>query len=656
MFTFAAQTEKMQVKPLIHSLVRWPLLPLRRQSTFIATMYALGALSAVLTLPTHRGAHLYDHLWLELWLDVYVVALLLTLLPRWLSVVLRGVAYGVAYSVTAVDVYCFHQFGSTLTPSMLMLVGETDEREAGEFLRSYLSAEMLTSPVGWVLLLAVLHLLWSTRHWWVQLLPSSPLQAVFVPVWQRVRCLCERASAWRTACYTTTALAVVVSLAVAVTQSWNNKQGVARLLSAPTIGHVEHLLTYNDHGEMYLPLYRLVFSLYSNHLAEQQLDRCLVSAQQVTVDSCEAKTPTIVLIVGESFGRHHSHQYGYFMPTTPRQERRQHTQLLTPFTDVVSCWNLTSFVFKNVFSLHTVEQRGEWCDAPLFPLLFRKAGYEVTFLTNQFLYKQQEAVFDFSGGFFLNHPELSQQLFDHRNTQLHRYDEGLLADYDSIRALQLAQGKGKTTQPQLYLFHLMGQHVSYRSRYPETQRHFRAEDYENERPDLNLRQRDLLAHYDNAVRYNDSIVDAICRRFDQQEAVIIYMPDHGEECYEPGRGFICRNHSAAVDYPLAHYEFEIPFWVYCTHRYAVRNPHVFQAIKQARHRPFMTDALPHMLLGLAGIHTPYYQPQLDLLSPHYNAERPRILKNKANYDLLRQHYWQTHPKEANRYLPLLPSK
>ena len=120
------------------------------------------------------------------------------------------------------------------------------------------------------------------------------------------------------------------------------------------------------------------------------------------------------------------------MPTTPRQIKREKSGLLVPFSDVVAPWNLTSFVFKNVFSLHVVGEKGEWCDYPLFPSLFRKAGYHVTFITNQFLPKAKQAVYDFSGGFFLNHPELSAAMFDSRNQQLYRFDRGLLDDYDKI--------------------------------------------------------------------------------------------------------------------------------------------------------------------------------------------------------------------------------
>ena len=50
----------------------------------------------------------------------------------------------------------------------------------------------------------------------------------------------------------------------------------------------------------------------------------------------------------------------------------------------------------------------------------------------QFLPKAGEAVYDFSGGFFLNNPKLSAAQFDTRNTKLHEFDEDLLKDYDEL--------------------------------------------------------------------------------------------------------------------------------------------------------------------------------------------------------------------------------
>ena len=127
--------------------------PLRRNCTFAVFMYLLGCITAWATLPNVRGAHLYDNLYLELFLDVYVLTLILTLLPRKVMIWVRGFFYVVLYATAVVDVYCFVKFQSTLTPTMLQLVGETDSRESGEFLRSCVSPDVLMSDVGWVLLL-----------------------------------------------------------------------------------------------------------------------------------------------------------------------------------------------------------------------------------------------------------------------------------------------------------------------------------------------------------------------------------------------------------------------------------------------------------------------------------------------------------------------
>ena len=147
-----------------------------------------------------------------------------------------------------------------------------------------------------------------------------------------------------------------------------------------------------------------------------------------------------------------------------------------------------------------------------------------------------------------------------------------------------------------------------------------------------------MSYYDNATLYNDSIVAQIVNRFRNENAIVIYVPDHGEECYEENRGFICRNHSAQIDWPLAHYEFEIPFWIYCSQKYIRTHRDIYRQIRAAKDKRYMTDALPHLLLYLAGIETPTYREEYNILSPKYNEMRPRILKNSADYDKLRDEH------------------
>jgi len=164
------------------------------------------------------------------------------------------------------------------------------------------------------------------------------------------------------------------------------------------------------------------------------------------------------------------------------------------FDDVITPWNLTSSAFKAFLSTHSADQPGTWADGVLFPLLFRRAGFKVAFVTNQFYKSVSQGSIDFNGSFFLNDPHLDSLCFDFRNRFRSRDDRSithLLEDYTPGRR-------------NLYLLHLWGQHMEYDRRFPPEQAHFRSEDYD--RPDLDGVQRQIVADYDNATRYNDAAI------------------------------------------------------------------------------------------------------------------------------------------------------
>ena len=62
----------------------------------------------------------------------------------------------------------------------------------------------------------------------------------------------------------------------------------------------------------------------------------------------------------------------------------------------------------------------------------------------------------------------------------------------------------------------------------------------------------------------------------------------------------------------------------------------------------MLQSEPHLLLYLAGIETPTYKEENNILSPKYNEMRPRILKNSADYDKLRDEYLKTQAKQEEK--------
>ena len=611
----------------------WLFSPIEKNGAFFVFMFALGWLCCQLEIMPyylrHRGAQPYGLTVPELFLDLYFVCVVLTIIrPHYSSggsklftlhsslfTFLKALLYLFLYGIAIVDVFCYVRFESTLTPTMLMLVGETSSQEAGEFLSAYLSWDVLTSEVGWILLLMLVHLLWTVLRWrTAKLRKRMILPKVSPVVTMGFRAVLGMLVAW--------------ALWSAVSQCWNNKVAMKRLFACNTLGEAEHELTRKDHAVLYVPPYRLAFAISANRLASHQLLQLEKASAKIQVDSCCFRVPDIVLVIGESYNKHHSQLYGYDKPTTPRQVAMAREGSLVPFSDVVSSWNLTSFVFKHMLSLWAVGDSGAWCDKPLFPEVFRRAGYHVTFITNQFEPKAKEAVYDFSGGFFLNDPELSDRQFDVRNTQTYRFDEGVLKAYVQS-STESGQWKGN-----LVILHLMGSHVDYRARYPrKTFTHFTSSMYD--RPELTDKQRRILSEYDNSLRYNDSILYAITRQFADKDAVVIYMPDHGEEIFDGKPYMYGRMHGANIDYRLARNEMEIPFWIWGSPQYLWNHPYGWLAIQNAKDRPMMTDALPHLLLYLAGISTPLYRKELNIISPDYDERRPRILKGVTDYNQLK---------------------
>ena len=79
----------------------------------------------------------------------------------------------------------------------------------------------------------------------------------------------------------------------------------------------------------------------------------------------------------------------------------------------------------------------------------------------------------------------------------------------------------------------------------------------------------------------------------------------------------------------------MPFWIWCSKKYRRNHPDIVRRIKAARHLPFMTDNMPHLLLYLAGIHCKEYRSDYNPLEDDYNADRPRVLKGQVDYNLLK---------------------
>ena len=584
--------------------------PVCKHPLFFGFMYILGAICIEYT--TDRVyMPFFIKLFFELFLDLYVLAALLSLLPRKAGNVLSAVIALLLYVTAIVDMFCFVRISSTLSPSITRLIAETNTEEATGFMNAYISPEIIWSPVGFIILLAFAHLILSVA------LRKRPMRL-------SVSATCI------------VGLFSIPLLLTGMLSAVKNKSYLYHTWQQDSVGQIEKYFGDNFFASraQYLPVYRLFFSLHANRLAAGEASHLLDISKQVSVSHCSFTTPTLVLIIGESYNKHHSQLYGYPLPTTPEQEKRQAAGELFVFEDAVTPFNITSDVLKNAFSLNDLSEHENWSDKPLFTQLFKKVGYDVTFLSNFFVMKEQKDFADFSGGMFLNDASLSATQFHRRNATTHQYDEQLFSDYELLQK-EGRQSQESTAKPyRLIIFSLTGQHVDYHDRYPAEYAYFKPSDYH--RSDLTSEQLQVVADYDNATRYNDYIVDRIIRLFEHDKALVIYMADHGEEVYDEIKSF-GRQHNIVIPHDMAKNEFQVPFWIWASASFREQHPELTNQMQAAVTRPFFSDDLSQLMLYLGGIQCADYRDSLNILSPNYTSHRLRLLRGKDNYDhIIRQ--------------------
>ena len=368
---------------------------------------------------------------------------------------------------------------------------------------------------------------------------------------------------------------------------------------------------------------RLLHGIAFNKVQSTELNELTRTVKATQSVSSTHECPLIVLIIGESFSKYHTPLYvSDALPTNPRLERLKQDGNLIPYTDVVTTSNLTSNVMRNMFSMWDSDYSDNWTNHTLFPALFRKAGYQVLYLTNQFALNSSE-LWNSIGGTIFNKPELSECLFDWRNDNLKQYDGELFDLMPDTASL--------FNTPTLLIVHLMGQHVNYRERYPAGFEHFSADQINNTYGGAKGRQ--VISEYANATLYNDYVVDSLWSIVKGHDAVGIYMSDHGEEVYD-WRDFYERSDETQMSANMAKYQYETPFMFLMSDTFIQKHGQLAQKIRDSYDKPLINSKTKHTLIGLAGIETPEYKPTHDILSDKYDSSQPRYIGNNVSYDSL----------------------
>lgn len=511
---------------------------------------------------------------------------------------IKVILYGIPILLYITNFFLKLNFGEYLNPSYILIVGETNSREASDFISTFLFSRDGAKTV--CILLTICGLCLAVERYKHSILKYTQIKWVGLTICTLFIPFC-----------------------------FNGLYNIVKTFSIFQVESLRQLDEWAGGGISSNPnnldIYsNLLYSLYAPSIAQKECRRAIEISCDIK-DSTKVKEDSlnVVLIIGESYIKYHSPLYGYYLNTTPNMLREVKNKHLFVFDNINSPYNTTSLAIKNLLSCNSIGKHEEWEDNSFFPAIFKKDGYRVYFWDNQ---NESHMVWDFTLNSFLHNKELSEVSYTKENDKTYEYDGGLIQSFLSQHF--------PTTQNNLTILHLWGQHIAAKDHYPHTARfnHFTRDSITVKKPWLTSAMRQAIAEYDNATYYNDALIGEVISHYRHANAVIVYLSDHGEETYDwrPGIG---RNASPMCANVLK-YQFDIPFVVWCSDKYQARHPRIMQAIKASLHKPMSSDIICNMLFHLAGLKTKYYRPSLDILSKKYHCPK-RIVLDKYNYDAMR---------------------
>jgi heptose-I-phosphate ethanolaminephosphotransferase len=534
--------------------------------------------------------------WMLIFLHAYMLAAVVTFSK---SKVVKALAYIVIYVLFTTEITLEWVFGMNISPNVIMLFVETNARESKEFLES-----MLDKP----------------QLWQVPLCVAGMIVLNIIVEKNRLR-----VNQWCKGPKTTKVLRgiAIILLVGGVIFSYN----YVKLFLCDEMNEVDEWRSHMRNPDDLVT--KVVVSFYDMSIAEKEMSRVITLAEQVEAlpQSASNDSLNVIVVIGESYIREHAALYGYPLQTTPFLSHEQKEGRLFVFTDMVSPYNQTTRVIRNLLSCNSLGHHEDWSSAPPFTAIYKKNGYHVTMYDNQKNF-DMGFVFAYSLNTYLYHPQIMKACYHETNDSTFEFDGQMVDDY---------QKRQTPSAKRLVLFHLLGQHVGFEYRYPKNFAYFNEDSLSfRKEPWLTKDMREDIVHYDNATRYNDHVLQQIIGLYDQQNTIVVYLSDHGEEVYD------YRENSGRDDWGMGsdprqvlRWQYMVPFVVWCSDKYAATHPDIIKQLQNATSRPAMLDNVCQLLFHLSDLKTPYYNKTRDVLSSDYVCPK-RILNESIDCDSLKK--------------------
>ena len=307
------------------------------------------------------------------------------------------------------------------------------------------------------------------------------------------------------------------------------------------------------------------------HIRQMQKNTILqdpVISEQTTHDSL-----TVVLVVGEAMRADHLQLNGYPRPTTPRLAARrnvvslphiysEHTHTAASLPHIIT--PADSLHNEYAYSYHSCVS------------VFRRCGYQTAWISNQDMGRTYSNFIHEADTYHFPNADKSVFVFSDW------YDEQLLPIFDSLRL--------SDNHKQFFLLHTIGSHWYYNIHVPERFQVFQP--VTNNRVVTTNTDEQIINSYDNTALYMDFVVDTLIARLTADNALVIYLSDHGESLGENGNYL----HAAGAEetkYPAC--------IIWYSDKYQKLYPHKVEALHQNAKKLYRTDFLFYSILSAAGI-------------------------------------------------------
>ena len=329
-------------------------------------------------------------------------------------------------------------------------------------------------------------------------------------------------------------------------------------------------------------------------LAKKQLKDQLATPLGVDkqVSNLQEGPETVVVIIGESTSRRNMSLYGYHRPTNPLLAKRS-TDLVI-FDSVISPHVHTITAVDKILTLNSFKKNYQSNNVSVVQLA-NQAGFETYWISGQRPVGIHESVPTIIGNAarhkkFINTDDYKDIFYDQA---LLEYVQEAIAD---------------TPQQKVIFVHLMGTHVGYNKRYPKEFEYFKNGE---------ARKQQQINQYDNAVRYNDSIVNEVITMLSlsNSPAKLVYFSDHGDDVYLEQQAI---GHN---EYRPTRPMYQVPLFIWSTNK-------IYAQHQQKR---YSLEDFPHTFAQLCGFSFNGLQQDRSILSTNF-TEQTRIIKDSIDYD------------------------